>query len=336
MRTLTASLLVLLAAGAEPAGSYRLLKTVAVPGSGGWDYLTVDEAARRVYVSHGTQVDVLDADSGEHRGTLPDTKGVHGIALAPDLGRGFTSNGRSDSVTVFDLKTLKAVGEVKTGKNPDAILYEPASRRVLAFNGGSASATVIDAEGVKAVHTLALGGRPEFAVADGTGQVFVNLEDKSELLKLDARKPAVLERWPLAPGKAPTGLAIDRRNHRLFVGCANRLLAVVNAETGKVLTTLPIGERVDATAFDPETGLVFSSNGDGTVTVVRQEGADKYAVEGTLKTRVGSKTMVLDPKTHRLFIPAAAFKPAAAATPGNPRPRPQMVAGSFVVLIYGR
>jgi DNA-binding beta-propeller fold protein YncE len=313
---------------AEPKG-YRLLKTISVPGDGGWDYLIVDEPGRQVYVSHGTQVDVLDADSGAVKGKIPDTKGVHGIALAPDLGRGFTSNGKADTVTIFELKTLKKRGEVKVGKNPDCIIYDPDTHRVFAFNGGSASATVIDAAKGETVGTIDIGGQPEFAVADGAGRVFVNVEDKNELLKIDSRNLKVLERWPLAPGETPASLAMDRKNRRLFVGCRNKLLVVVNADTGKVVTTLPIGGRVDASAFDPETGMVFSSNGDGTVTVVHQDGPDQYKVVETIKTRPGSKTMALDAKTHRLFIPGAEFKPGGGG-------RPTVVPGTFSVLILGK
>ncbi len=334
MRLLLAALLVGLAA-AEPTAGYRLEKTVAIPGDGSWDYVAVDEAARRVYVSHGTEVVVLDADSGELKGSIPETKGVHGIAVAPELGWGFISNGKADTVTIFDLKTLKRRTDVPAGKNPDAIVYEPVSRQAIAFNGGSANATLIDATG-KVAATLELGGRPEFAVADGTGHVFVNLLDKHQLLKLDARKPEVVERWPLAPGESPASLAMDRHNRRLFVGCRNQWLVVVNADTGQVVDKQPVGERVDATAYDAEARLVISSNGDGTLTVVRQDGPDKYSVTETVKTRAGSKTCALDPKTHRLFVPAAEFKPAPPATPENPRPRPVMVPGSFVVLIYGK
>jgi DNA-binding beta-propeller fold protein YncE len=333
MRTLSALVLAALAAAtaAAEADGYRLLKTIPVPGDGGWDYLAVDEAARRVYVSHGTQVEVLDADSGEVKGKVPDTPGVHGIALAPGLGRGFTSNGRANTVTIFDLKTLEKLGEVKTGRNPDSILYDPATRQVFAFNGGSASATVIDAAKGTVAGTIEVGGRPEFAVSDGAGLVFVNIEDKDELLKIDARERKVLERWPLAPGKTPASLALDGRNRRLFVGCRNKLLAVVNADSGKVITTVPVGEGVDATAYDAEAGLVFSACGDGTVTVVRQDGPDKYRVMETVKARPGSKTLALDAKTHRLFIPAAKYKPGA-----TPKARPTMEPGSFVVLIYGK
>jgi DNA-binding beta-propeller fold protein YncE len=334
VRTLAAFLVILFAATTAvlaAAEGYSLLKTVPVPGDGGWDYLTVDDAARRVYVSHGDQVDVLDADSYELKGTIVDTKGVHGIAVAPDLGRGFTSNGRANNVTIFDLKTLKNLGEVKTGGNPDAILYDPATKRVFAFNGRDQSATVIDAAEGKVAGTVELDGRPETAVSDGAGNVFVNLEDKNTLVKLDAQKLKVLERWPLAPGETPTGLAMDTRNKRLFVGCRNKLLVVVNAESGKVVGKEPIGERVDATAFDPETGLIFSSCGDGTVTVVHADGDDKYSVVETIKTKVGSKTMALDRKTHKLFLPSADFKPAE-----KPGTRPTMVPKTFAILVYGK
>jgi DNA-binding beta-propeller fold protein YncE len=318
MRLLTASFLVFLAAGAEPPAGYHLAKTVPVPGEGGWDYVTVDEAGRRVYLSHATQVDVLDADTCEHKGTIPGTAGVHGVAVARDLGRGFTSNGRANTVTIFDLKTLKKIGDVPTDKGPDSILFDPATKRVFAFNGRSKNTTVIDAAEGKVVATLALGGQPEFCVADGKGHVFVNLEDKNELLKLDAEKPAVLERWPLAPGTTPTGLAYDAKNRRLFVGCRSKHLVVVNADNGKVVATSPIGGRVDAAAYDPETHLVFTSNGDGTVNVVRQEDADKYVAVGSLTTRPGAKTMGLDLKTHRLFLPA----------------RPENSPNGLVVLVY--
>jgi YVTN family beta-propeller protein len=320
MRLLTASFIVFLAAGAEPPLGYHLLKSVSLPGEGGWDYVSVDDVGRRVYVSHATRVDVLDADTCEVKGTIPDTTGVHGIAIARDLGRGFTSNGRANTVTIFDLKTFQKLGEVKTGRNPDAILFDPATKRVFAFNGGSKSTTVIDAAEGKVVATLDLGGQPEFAAADGKGHVFVNLEDKNELLKLDADKPGVLERWPLAPGATPTGLSIDAHDRRLFVGCRNKLLVVVNADNGKVVTSLPIGGRVDATAYEPKTHLVFASNGDGTVNIVRQEDADKYVAVGTLATRVGARTMGLDPKTHRLFLPA----------------RPENSGSGLVVLVYER
>jgi YVTN family beta-propeller protein len=334
VRTVSASLLILLAAGvvaaAEPK-DYRLLKAVSVAGEGGWDYLIADDAGRRVYVSHGNQVDVLDADSYEVKGTITDLKGVHGIALDTDTGRGFISNGQSDTVTIFDLKTLKSLDTVKTGKNPDAIIYDPSSKRVFAFNGRGNSATVIGAADGKVVDTIELGGRPEFAVADGAGAVFVNLEDKNTVLKIDSDKLKVLERWALDPGKEPTGLAMDPKSKRLFVGCHNKLLIILSVQDGKVVDKQPIGEGVDAVAFDPETKLIFSSCRDGTVTVVRADGDDKYSVVQTIKTKQGSKTMALDRKTHKLFLPSADFKP----NPDNPRGRPTIVPKSFAVLVFG-
>jgi DNA-binding beta-propeller fold protein YncE len=315
---------------AADAGSYRLIKTIPVTGDGGWDYVNVDPAGRRVYVSHATQVVVLDADSGEIKGQIPDTAGVHGIAIAEDVGRGFTSNGRANTVTVFDLKTLKALGTVPTGQGPDAIMYDPASKRVFAFNGRSKNVTAIDAAESKVAGTLDLGGQPESAAADGAGHVFVNLEDKAEVVKFDGRDLKVLERWPIAPASTPVSMAIDTANHRLFVGCRSKSLLVINTETGKVVSSVPIGERVDASFFDPATKTIFSSCGDGTVAVVRQVSADNYTPAETIKTKTGSKTMGYDPKTRHLFIPAADFK---AASGGG---RPQMVPGSFVVLVYGQ
>jgi len=334
VRTLSATLSIVLVSGlvalaASPG--YTLVKTIPLPGDGGWDYLIVDDAGRRVYVSHGDQVDVLDADTYETMGKVVDTKGVHGIALAPGLARGFTSNGKANTVTIFDLKSLKHLGEVKTGKNPDAIIYDPATNRVFAFNGRDNSATAIDAAAGTVAGTIELGGQPEFAVADGAGNVFVNLEDKSTLVKIDAQKLKVLERWPLAPGETPSSLAMDPKTHRLFVGCRNKLLIVVNAQTGKVVAKQPIGTRVDASAFDPETKLIFSSNGDGTVTVIHDDGEDKYSVVETIKTKVGSKTMALDAKTHKLFLPSADFKPG-----DNPRARPSMVPKTFALLVFGK
>src|SRR3954467_13142835 len=238
---------------------YKVKTTYKVGGEGGWDYLTADANARRLYISRGTHVIVLDLDSGKNVGDIPDTPGVHGIALALDLGRGFTSNGRENTVTVFDIKTLKPIGEkIKVGENPDAILYDPATKRVFTFNGRSHDSTAIDASDGKVLGTIKLGGKPEFAVSDAKGQVFVNNEDTSELIEIDPNKLEVKSKWPLAPCKSPSGLAMDRKNRRLFVGCDNKMMAVVDADGGKVLATPPIGEGVDATAFDEETGLAFA------------------------------------------------------------------------------
>ena len=306
MKILVAALLSLaMSLGAAAQSGYKLLKKITIPGQGGWDYLTVDETNRRLYVSHGTQVEVIDLETDAVVGKIPDTPGVHGIAVAADIGRGFVSNGQSSNVTVFDLKTLKTLGQVPTGKKPDAIIFDPATSRVFAFNGASNSATVINAADSKVIGTVDLGGGPEFAVADGRGHVFNNLEDESQVLKIDAQKLSVDQRWPTAPCQSPSSMAMDRANQRLFVGCRSRVMAVINADTGHVVTTLPIGDHVDATAFDPELKLIFNSNGEGTITVVQQESPDKYSVLETLKSLPRAKTMSLDPKTHRLFLSTA-------------------------------
>jgi YVTN family beta-propeller protein len=298
-------LLVAFTISAWAADSYQITKKIPIPGQGSWDYLTVDEGARRLYVSHGTQVEVLDLDSGAIVGKIENTQGVHGIAIAPDLGRGFVSDGQSSTVTIFDLKTLKMIADVPTGKKPDAIIYDPATSRVFAFNGGSNSATVIEAKDGKVAGTIDLGGGPEFAAADGNGYVYNNLEDESLVLKINSRTLKVEQRWPTAPCASPSSMAIDPANHRLFLGCRSKVMAVMNADTGQVITTLPIGDHVDATAFDVETRLIFNSNGEGTVTVIRQDSPDKYSVVETVKTLPRAKTSALDPKTHRLFLSTA-------------------------------
>jgi YVTN family beta-propeller protein len=295
----------LLAASAQTAGGYHVTKKIPIAGEGSWDYLTVDESARRLYVSHGTQVEVLDVDSGAIVGKIANTLGVHGIAIAPELGRGFVSNGQSSTVTIFDLKTLKTIADVPTGKKPDAIIYDPATSRVFAFNGGSNSATAIQAADGKVAGTVDLGGGPEFAVADGSGYVYDNLEDESLVLKINSRSLKVEQRWPTAPCASPSSMAMDRPNRRLFIGCRSKVMAVMNADTGQVITTLPIGDHVDATAFDPDSRLIFNSNGEGTITVIHQDSPDKYSVVENVKTLPRAKTMALDPKTHQLFLSTA-------------------------------
>ena len=294
----------LLAAPAS-SGGYSVIKKIPLPGTGSWDYLTVDEAARRLYVSHGTQVEVLDIDALTVVGSIPKTLGVHGVALAPETGRGFVSNGQANNVTIFDLKTLKPIADVPAGQKPDAIIYDPATSRVFAFNGGSNSATAIDAAAGKVAGTVDLGGGPEFAAADGKGYVYDNLEDESLVLKINASDLKVEQRWPTAPCSSPSSMAMDRPNRRLFLGCRSKVMAVLNADTGKVITTLPIGDHVDATAFDTATKMIFNSNGEGTVTVIRQDDPDKYSMVETVKTAPRAKTMALDPKTHRLFLSTA-------------------------------
>lgn len=291
---------------AGPAsGGYSIIKKIPIPGTGSWDYLTVDEGARRLYVSHGTQVEVIDIDSLMVVGSIPKTPGVHGVALAPELGRGFVSNGQAATVTIFDLKTLKPISDVPTGQKPDAIIYDPSTSRVFAFNGGSNSATAIDAATGKVAGTVDLGGGPEFAAADGKGLVFDNLEDESLVLKINARDLKVEQRWPTLPCSSPSSMAMDRANRRLFVGCRSKVMAVLDADSGKVITTLPIGDHVDATVYDVDSKLIFNSNGEGTITVIRQDSPDKYSVVETVKTLPRAKTMALDPKTHQLFLSTA-------------------------------
>jgi len=298
---------------AAPAPGYKVTGKIPVAGEGGWDYLVADADSRRLYLSHSTHVVVFDVDSHAVVGDIPDTPGVHGIALAPELGRGFVSNGRGNSVTIFDLKTLKTIGTVPAGTNPDAILYDSVTKRVFAFNGRSKDATVIDAAEGNVVGTFAVGGKPEFAAADGKGGVYVNVEDTSELLHIDAQKMAVLHRWPLAPCKEPSGLAMDTKTRRLFAVCDNEMMAVVDADSGKVIATPKTGEGADAAAFDPGTNLAFSSNGEsGTLTVVHEDTADKYSVVENVPTKKGARTMALDVKTHTLYLPTADMIPPAA------------------------
>ena len=323
--------ILLAASAATGASGYKVIKTVPISGEGGWDYVYVDSDARRVYVSHATQVVVLDADSYEVVGSIPDTQGVHGIAIAPELGRGFTSNGRSNDVTIFDLKTLKTIGTVKTDANPDAIVYDSVSKRVFTFNGRGKNTTAINAADGTVAGTLALGGKPEFAVADGKGSIFVNNEDTSELIQIDSQKITEMHRWPLAPCKSPSGLAIDRKSRRLFAVCDEKVMAVVNADTGKVVAAPTIGEGVDASAFEPDTQLAFASNGEGTLTVIHEDSPDKYTVVENVPTKRSARTMGLDLKTHNIFLPAADFDPPA---PGERRGK--MKPGSFVLLVLGK
>ncbi len=337
-RWLPVSLVLMVAALAMAAAGpgYKVVTTYKIGGEGGWDYLTADAAARRLYISRATHVIVLDLDSGKSVGDIADTPGVHGIALAPELGRGFTSNGREGTVSIFDLKTLATSAKVKVGDNPDAILYDPVSKRVFTFNGRSQDATAIDAEKGAVLGTIKLDGKPEFAASDGEGGVFVNIEDKSELVAIDPNKLEVKSKWPLAPCESPSGLSMDRKHRRLFVGCDNKMMAVVNADTGKVLATPAIGDGVDATAFDDETGLAFASCGEGVLTVVREESTDKFSVAENVQTQAGARTLALDSKTHNVFVVTAKFGPPPAATADNSHPRRSIVPDTFVVLVVGK
>ena len=329
-------MLTVVGALAAAAPGYKLVNTYKVGGEGGWDYLTADAATRRLYISRATHVMVLDLDSGKTVGDIADTPGVHGIALAQELGRGFTSNGREGTVSIFDLKTLATISKVKVGDNPDAILYDPATKRVFTFNGKSQDSTAIDATNGAVLGTIKLDGKPEFAASDGKGEIFVNIEDKSELTAIDANKLQIKTTWPLAPCQEPSGLSMDKKNRRLFVGCDNKMMAVVNADTGKVLTTPAIGEGVDATAFDDATGLAFASCGEGVLTVVREDSPDKFSVAESVPTQQGARTMALDSKTHNVYVVTAKFGPPPAATTDNPHPRRSILPDSFVVLVLGK
>jgi YVTN family beta-propeller protein len=317
-----------------PRPTYRLLKKHVIGGTGGWDYISVDGIRQRLYVSHGTRVVVLDEVTGDSIGNISHTNGVHGIAIVSPLGKGYTSNGRSNSCTVFNLADNKVIAEIKTGENPDAIFYDEYSRKVFVFNGRSNNATVIDPATDQVLATIPLGGKPEAGVSDGKGKVFVNIEDRNEVLKIDAATYKVENRFKLDGGEEPAGLAIDRRTGRLFVGCANKLMVVIDT-TGKMIAKLPIGEGSDGVAFDPEFKLAFSSNGEGSLTVVSELSADKFAVVQTLQTEARGRTLTLDPRTHHIFIPTADFK-VVAPTTANPKPRPEAVSGSFRVLEIGQ
>lgn len=316
---------------------YEVKQKYVLGGEGGWDYLTFDPAGKRLFISRGTHVMVVDPYKGTVIGDIPDTTGVHGIALAQDLGKGFTSNGRDNTVTVFDLKTLKETAKIKIeGENPDAILYDSASQRIFTFNGRSKNATAIDAGKGTVAATIPLDGKPEFAAADGKGMIFVNIEDKSELTQIDAKNAKVVKSWPLIGCEEPSGLAIDQKNHRLFSGCGNKVMAVSDANAGKMITTVPIGEGVDANAFDPETKLAFSSNGrDGTLTVVHEDSPDKFTVVENAPTQKFARTMALDTTNHDVYEVTAEIEEQPPAKEGE-RPRRSMKAGTFTLLVVGK
>ncbi len=320
----------------EGTKAYHILQQVKLPDEGGWDYLKMDSDARRLYITHETEVLVLDADTYKVIGKVEGIHGAHGVALAPELGKGFVTSGKSGTVVVFDLKTFKKTSEITAQKDADAILYDSASGKVFTFNGDSENSTVIDAVTGKVVKTLDLGGNPEFAAVDGKGHLFNNLVDKSVVLDIDTQKIEVKHRWPLAPGESPAGMAMDAENNRLFIGCHNKLVAIMDATSGKVIQTLPIGDHVDATYFDPASGTVFNSCGDGTLSVVQENSADNYQVVENVKTQPGARTMAFDSKTGHVFLAAADMQPAPTPTQDNPKPRRKMVPGTFRLLILGQ
>jgi DNA-binding beta-propeller fold protein YncE len=314
---------------AADAPGFKVSKRYAVPGDGGFDYVTFDASSNRVYASHGTEVDVLDADSGQLLGKVEDTPGVHGIAIVPALHRGFTTNGAESTVSVFDTNTFKTIQKIAVDKDPDFVFYDPHSKRVLVCHGDSAVITAIDPEKQSVIGKVALGGGAEATVVNGKGSGFVNLEEEAEVVSYDPEALTVKAKYPITGCKTPTGLAIDAANSRLFIGCRSKVMAVMNADTGKVITTLPIGTRVDAVAFDAENKLIFCSNGDGTISVIHQKSPDEYESVGDIKTQESAKTMALDPKTKRMFLSAAEMIPPPAGTKGRPKPKP----GSFTILV---
>jgi len=320
-----------------PAAGYHIIHEYKLGGDTGWDYLTMDASSRRLYISHGTHVEVINIDTGKVEGDITDLKGVHGIALDKDANKGFISDGRDNSVVVFDLKTLKQTGKVQAGTNPDAILFDPATKHVFAFNGRSGNATVIESKDNSVAGTIDLAGKPEFAVADGKGKVFVNLEDKSSLVEIDSKELKVLNTWSLSPGEGPSGLAIDPQNEVLFSGCDNEKMVVVDGKSGKVLATETIGKGVDATAWDRGLKQAYSSNGQsGNITIVKEGSPTNFAVVGDVTTKPRARTMAVDEKTHNLITVTAQFEAQSEPAPGQQRQRPKMVPDTFEVLVYGK
>jgi DNA-binding beta-propeller fold protein YncE len=324
------------------ANSYHLLKKYSFGAAEGstreyFDYVTVDSATRRVYLSHGTEIKVIDADSGALITNITGLKQDHGVAVASEFGRGFISDGAQGKVIIFDLKTLKVTGEAKADNDADCVIYDPASKHVFVMNGDPHSSTVIDAKTGSAVGTIELGGGPEFAVADGKGTVYINLEDKSELVAVDSATLKIKSRWPLAPAGAPTALAVDVQHHRLFSAGRNpQMMVVLDSESGKVIQSFPISAGVDAAAYDPETGMIFVSTREGMVHVFHEDSPDKFSEAETIKTEYGAKTIGLDTKTHNLFLDTADFGPAPAPTADRPHPNRAPIQGTFHVLVYGR
>lgn len=317
------------------AGGYHVLDEIKIGGEGGWDYPTVDSSARRLYLSHANKVVVVDIDAGKVVGEIPDTGGVHGIAIDSADNRGFTSNGRTNNVTIFDLKTLKPIGTVMTGMNPDAIQYDAASGKVVTFNGRSKDATVIDAKTGKVDGTVPLGGKPEFPAADGKGKIYANIEDTEEIVEFDPAKMMVTKRYSLKPCEEPSGLAMDTKGRRIFSVCDNKIMVISNPDTGKVIGQAPIGDRADGVAFDPSSNSAISSNGEGTITVVKETGG-KWSVAETDKTKSGARTIALDTQTHKLYLPTAEMGPPPAPDPKGGKTRPTFLPNTFEVLVIGQ
>lgn len=325
----------LAATGAPAPGGYKILKKVHLKGDGGWDLLTVDAGNRRLYITHDNKVQALDADTLKVVGTIENVQRPHGVALVPGLNKGFITSGDPGSVVAFDLKTLKRLSEIPASKDADVILYDDATKRIYTFNGDSGNSTVIDPGAEKAVKSIDLGGSPEAAAADGKGNIFDNLADKSMVVKIKTKSLKIVSRWPTAPGVSPTGMAMDADHHRLFIGCRNKLLVVMDSKNGRVVKTLPIGEHVDSTAFDPKSGMIFNSCGDGTLSVIHEDSPNQYHVVENAATEPGARTMAFDAKTGHVFLDTAQTMPVTP-TADNPRPRRKPVPGTFKVLEVGK
>jgi DNA-binding beta-propeller fold protein YncE len=330
------SVLTLLSPNNLIAQEYHQVRKTIIGGEGGWDYLAVDNSARRLYVSHSTQVEILNADTHEKIGTISPLQGVHGIIIVNDANRGVTTNGRSNTVTLFDLKTFEKIAELPAGKNPDAGLYDPFSRRVFVFNHSGTSATAIDPFGGKVVGEVELGGGAiEAGVSDNNGTIYVNSEETNEIIVFNSKTMKVTKRWSIAPGEEPTGIAYDTKTKRLFSVCHNGLMIVVNSDNGRIITTVPIGKGVDGVVFDNSTQMIITSNGEGSLTVIKEVNADEFKLMQTVNTERGARTITFDPKTHHVLVSTAQYGDTPAATTENPNPRPVVVPGTFMVLEYG-
>jgi len=310
---------------------YHLQNTFHIKSNGGWDYIVADPASNKLFVSHGTQVNILDKNTGDSIGVIPNTTGVHGIAFVHDLNKGYTSNGRINNVTVFDLNTLKVLTQIATGENPDAIFYDDYSKKIITCNGRSKNLSVIDPSTDKVVATIPLSGKPETAVSDGAGKIFVNNEDKSEIAVIDIKNYKVIDNWSIAPGASPSGLAIDRNTKRLFAGCDNKLMIVIDATNGKVVEKIPIGDGCDGTAFDPQLKFVYASCGEGLLTVTQEISPNEFKVIENISTKRGARTLSVDTSTNNVYLPTAELQPAASQNQ-----RPSMIPGTFEVLVFSR
>ena len=326
---------------AKTTGSgYHLLKTYKIGGGDGkteyWDYITFDDATRRLYLSHGTEVKVVNADTGEVVGTIPGFKRDHGVVLVKELNKGFVTDGNANQVVVFDIKTLKVTGQIKVGEDPDCIIYDPATKHVFAMDGGSKEATAIDPVTEKVVGTVPMGGRPEYAVADGKGMIYDNIQDKNEVAALDSRSLTIKARWPILPAERAASLTMDRQHRRLFIGGRNKTFAIMNADTGKVIQTFPIGDGVDANVYEPKTGLIFAATREGILHIFHEDSPDKFSLVENVKTEPGARNMALDPKTHDVYLDTADLGQPPAPTAQQPNPQAPAIPGTFRLLVYGK